>query len=167
MTRRVILLVSCGSLPNKILSFSRWLKDYRFPCDIPLFQCLSSFVRESDISRNRIVKGRLHHNTHTLLPLIGIIVQECCGWLLGLTLVLLELQWVCVLDARSMTICKSLYPDVYFIDGFIKSLAAVDIFLHSRVSLFKCSITLFSTIFSLVITTSKNVRMHSGWKTAS
>ena len=61
-------------------------------------------------------------------------------------------------------ICKRLSPNCIFIDGFTNPLPVVNIFLLSKVLIWKCSIKLLSAPFSLVVSTSSNMRFDSSWK---
>ena len=55
MTRKFILPVSRGSLPNTNLSFYERIRDYFFPRSVLLYQHLFSFIRKYTILRYRIV----------------------------------------------------------------------------------------------------------------
>ena len=77
---------------------ARWIHNPLFPRIVPLFQHLSSFTREVDISRNGMVEGCLLSNESTLLPLIGIIVKEWCDWIPALDFVPLTPLWIWVHD---------------------------------------------------------------------
>ena len=73
---------------------ARWIHNPLFPRTVPLFQHLSSFIREVDIYWNSMVEGCLLSNESTLLPLIGIIVKEWCDWIPALDFVLLTPLWI-------------------------------------------------------------------------
>ena len=53
----------------------QWIHNSLLPQQVPLFQHLSSFTREVDISRNSMVESCLLNNKTILLPLICIIIK--------------------------------------------------------------------------------------------
>ena len=150
-----------------------WLINPLFPRSVPLFQHLSSFTKEENITRNGLVEDHLLNNKDTILPLIGIVALEWSDWFPALAFLPLSSLWVWILDPRWKVICIRLFPDCKFIDGFITFLPAMDILLFSRVSLSMCLIKLSTVTFSLLLTTASNIFRRCwkpardiGWKTS-
>ena len=132
-----------------------------------LFHCFYTTAHLQDsllFHEIELQKITCEKNTNTILPIVGIIVKEWCDYIPVLEIYSIGATLGLDFFSSWKIICKRLSHNCISIDGFTNPLPVVYIFLLSKILIQKCSIKILSAPFSLVVSTSSNMRCDSSWK---